>query len=553
MNLHKKIISSGLIGCIVFPIASVFALTNKEATLSIIDTLNTSIVTSISEKEKLLSDSANDLGNRYDVAIKALGFQSDEVETLTSIKKFNVPAFRQDVTQAYLTLKQDIFQDIKATQSSLASLHDEISLGYTDLSGTQKQLYDAKIADSKTQYSAFLSGSTASILNFTATFSGSIASNVNLVAQMMRDNSDYIRFIRDIRSGFSWIDGKKTNFLAKKDTLENQILPKIQGGFLAFTTNKKTFTDAIRKDLTGGLEKALVHDRLKRQETELRAYIEDIMSKWGEYLKQNFSQDDNLLYASKDAENIIISEKALRSRIYDENGNIRTLDMTGSSAMIADITKIDSNLTSNAAILDALIWLYGTGNTLSSLNDALINAYIKELTTYRADFTKLLEERLNTALLEEKNLSQTLSLLDSEEKILKHNLETVTSADFTETLVNDFIAKIEAFAKVNGQSDVWQKAQALKYHYMRVVAQKKIEDEKLVPYYGLRSPLDTEIAKLFASLEQKVGKTFFVNKLPIVLTKIDKLLSNTTLSPKKRYSLLVVQSNTLKYLEDAFK
>lgn len=177
---------------------------------------------------------------------------------------------------------------IKSTQTSLALLHDEVALGYTDLSSAQKQSYDAKVSDMQNSYSLFLTGSTSAIDDFTATFSGRIAPRMDLIKKMMNDNSKYILFIRDVRSGYAKIDEKKALLLSQKAVFEKDILPKIQGGFLAFTANKKIFTDSIRTDLTSGLEKALVQERLKKQETELRAYIEDIMSKWSEYLQKNF-------------------------------------------------------------------------------------------------------------------------------------------------------------------------------------------------------------------------------------------------------------------------
>lgn len=288
MHPFQKTISIILTGALLSSFSTSFALTNKEATLGSIDTLNTSIATSIALREKTLSDRANELGNRYDTTIKSLGFQSDEVEALTSIKTLGVPSFRQDIAQAYLGLKQDMLQNIKTTQTALTSLRDEVALGYADLSVAQKQSYDTKIADAQKNYATFLSGSTASIDTFTNTFSGRILSDTALVIKMMRDNGKYVSFIRDIRSGYSRIDEKKANLLSRKNMFEQEVLPKIQGGFLIFTANKKIFTDAIRKDLTSGLEKATAQERIKKQETELRAYIEDIMSKWNEHLTKNF-------------------------------------------------------------------------------------------------------------------------------------------------------------------------------------------------------------------------------------------------------------------------
>lgn len=227
--------------------------------------------------------------------------------------------------------------------------------------------------------------------------------------------------------------------------------------------------------------------------------------------------------------------------------------MSGSSLFIADITKLDSSLMNTNIVLASLINSYSTGNTLSSLNDKLITSYNKELLTYRADFTKLLEEKLNTALLEEKNHLQAMSLIDQEEQILKQNLATTASADFTEQLVKDFNTKIGALAKSDGSTHALQKSRMLTYRYLRAITKKKIDDATLVPYYSKRAALDTSLANLFISLENKSGKEVLLNKFPLISSKIDSLLQGTRLSLKNRYTLLVVQSNILKYLEDATK
>ena len=180
-----------------------FALTNKATVIASIDTLNTSITTSIADKEKTLSTRANELGNRYDTTIGSLGYQSSEVEALTSIQKLAVPSFRQDISKAFLDLKQNILQDIKTTQSELVRLHDEIALGYTSLSNAQKLSYDAKIADIQNKYTTFLSGSMSSIDTFTATFSGRVVSDTALVEKMMNENKPYILFIQDVRTGYT--------------------------------------------------------------------------------------------------------------------------------------------------------------------------------------------------------------------------------------------------------------------------------------------------------------------------------------------------------------
>ena len=155
-------------------------------------------------------------------------------------------------------------------------------------------------------------------------------------------------------------------------------------------------------------------------------------------------------------------------------------------------------------------------------------------------------------LLAEKNHSQTLVLLDQEEQILKQNLGTVMSADFTEQLINSFNTKILALAKTDGRSDTLKKGQMLMYRYNRIVTQKKIDSTTLIPYYGMRTSLDASLGNIFLSLENKVGKDVLLVKFPLISDKINTLLG-TNLSAKSRYTLLVVQSNILKYLEDATK
>ncbi|MDD2916745.1 MAG: hypothetical protein PHH70_02780, partial [Candidatus Gracilibacteria bacterium] len=293
-------------------------------------------------------------------------------------------------------------------------------------------------------------------------------------------------------------------------------------------------------------------ERLKKQETELRAYIEDIMNKWNEYLDKNFGQDEELIRITKDVENAIILEKSLHSRIYDSTGNIQSLDISGSGSLLADISKLDSQLWSVNSVLGGIMTAYSTGNTLSVLNDKLIAGYKTELLAYRANFTQLLETRLNNSLLEEKNHTQTLTLLDQEEKILKQNLETVVSVDFSEQLVNDFIAKISLIAKNDTGTDTLKKVRLLSYRYKKTVVQKKIDDTALAPYYQKRTSLDKSLSDIFTTLENKSGQAALLTRFPIVSDKVNTLLQ-TNLSPKNRYTLLVVQYNIFKYLEDASK
>lgn len=184
------------------------------------------------------------------------------------------------------------------------------------------------------------------------------------------------------------------------------------------------------------------------------------------------------------------------------------------------------------------------------MSDKLLSSYKAQLISYRSDFTTLLQNKLNTSLLEEKNHTQTLALLDQEEKILKQNLETTNSIDFTQQLVNDFINKITTLAQTDGAADTIKKAQMLSYRYRKVVVQKRIDDASLSPYYSKRIALDTTLSNLFITLENKSGRDALLVKFPIILDKINTLLG-TKLSLKNRYTLLVVQSNILKYLEDA--
>lgn len=121
-----------------------------------------------------------------------------------------------------------MFQEIKASQAELTGLRDEITLGYTDLSSAQKQAYDGKLANIQTVYAAFLTGSTSVANDFTNTFSGKIAPRTELVAKMMKENEKYVLFIRDIRSGYTRVDEKKTSLLKQKALFETNVLPKIQ-------------------------------------------------------------------------------------------------------------------------------------------------------------------------------------------------------------------------------------------------------------------------------------------------------------------------------------
>lgn len=548
MISYKKIASLFVLSFAIFSPITSFALSAKDSVVSSIDSLNTSIIGTIADREKTLANSAADLGNKYDTAIRALGFTSDEIEALTSIKKLNVPSFRQEVAQAYGTLKISMFQDIKKTQASLSALRDEVSLKYTDLSPAQKQIYDDKIASFQKEFTSFSGASILGQANFNTTLSLRIAPSVDLVSKMMRENSDYIRFIRDIRTEYAKIQTKKAYVLARKDVFDRDILPKIQGGFVVFTANKKIFTDAIRNDLVSGLEKALLQPRLKSREKELRAYVDSQMTKWNESINKSFSQDNDLVYVSRDVANMLATDKNLTARMYDDAGNIRDIDRSGS--LLSDMMTFDASIQS--ASLDGLIATYSTGNVLSSLLDGLNTSYRTNLLLYRNDLTKLLQDTLNTVSLEEKTHTQTLGLIDQEERILRQNLESVTSVEFANSLVQDFIKKINVLAQVDALNDNSRKIRALTYKYSRVVTQRNIEDASLSFYYAKRPTLDASLTRIFSSLEGQ-GKDVAIKRLTSVLTRIDTLFATKNFSPKNKYTLLVVQSNILKYLEDANK
>lgn len=252
-------------------------------------------------------------------------------------------------------------------------------------------------------------------------------------------------------------------------------------------------------------------------------------------------------------ENLLLLEKTLHQNIYDATGNIRSLEMSGSTVLLDDISKMETKIVNFHSGLVSLIASYGTGNVLSSLNDNLIASYKTELVRYRADLTKFLEEKLNSLLLEEKNYLQTLSLLDQEERILKQSLEIAVSLDFMERLVNEFHTKITALAESNGQEGAMKKARMLTNRYLHTITQKKIGDAIFARYYGRRTALDASLTNIFDSLEKKHETNALLAKLSTVSKKIDVLLAEKNLSTKNRYTLLVVQSNIFKYLEDAAK
>ena len=75
-------------------------------------------------------------------------------------------------------------------------------------------------------------------------------------------------------------------------------------------------------------------------------------------------------------------------------------------------------------------------------------------------------------------------------------------------------AKINNLSKTDEQFDTIKKVHTLKNRYMRIVVQKKIDNEAFVPYYGIRNSLDTSLAQIFVSLENKVGQATSHSQIP---------------------------------------
>lgn len=553
MHPLKKILSVAIVAQFCF-VSAASALTNKEAFLSSLDTLSASVTTSIASQEKSLSDRASGLGSQYDSGILSLGYSLAEVDALTRIPRLSAPNFRQEVSAAYALQKKAIFDNIHTTQTNLSALRDEVSLGYTDLTAAQKQSYDAKLQTFQGQYNSFLTGSTASLDAFSTSFSGRLATVLSSISTMMSSNIDYIRFIASVRQEMASLDIAKANFLSGSTAFETNILPKLQGDISAFAADKKTFTTSIRSNLEDGLTKALQKDRLKAQETNLRAYLEDIMSKWNEYLATSFSQDSTILTQSLENKNLLTVDSALRAGVYDDNGNIRSLDMSGSTVLITNIRKLSSDFSSAAGSVTLLSTTYGSGNTLASVRSDLNAQYRKKLMEYQTLLGTYLTDRLNTALLSEQNHAKNLKLIDAAEALLQKNLESATSAEFAGTLVQAFRAKLDSIALSDGNAlDTTAKIRVLKYRYDRIVTQKQIEQSPLMAYFPLRGALDTTFGSFLPTFAAKFSTDVARARLEIVSTKIDTLLASKTLATKQDYQLLVLRVNILKYLEENLK
>ncbi len=535
---------------------NVFALKSKENLINDINTLNTSISKNISEKETLLTQKAYELSALYDKTLTDLNINPDDVDILLKANKINVYNFRQEIADQFLKIKQWIFSDIKSWLNDLSLLKDEISIWYSEISPAQKIIFDNKIKDINNKYLIFLSGSTNTINNFYNSFSWKIQEVSLNVKKWISDNIDYISFIQNIKNKYQQIENNISSLNTLIWTIENEILLNLQNNVVLLKTNKIKYTTEIKENLVKWINQIISKNpNLKQFESKLMTYIDNLMIEWQQYLDANFLDDEELFLSLMKAKNIINSEKELRLKIYDSLWNIRFSELSQTGTLLNNVNTLWKDLENSNIALKKLVTIYWAweiiANRSSILNTALLNASKEKYVSYQDKITNYIKSLIETESLEKKVLSQSLALLDLEEKILKWSLNDSMKYNAIDLLVNNFNLKIDNLIKKETNSIIIKKAKILKYKYAELVIRKKIEEDfNTLAFNNLQTKLNKNADNAFLKFRNKLGNDVFFNKLENALIKIDKLISKPNLSNKKQFTFLILKTIILKNLQD---
>ncbi len=557
MMKTKKIISALVLSVFFFHnILNVFALTNKETLVNNIDILKTNISKDISIKEALLTQKAYDLSNLYDKKIKELNINPDDVDILLKANKINILNFRQEIQDQFISLKQSLFSDIKNNLNNLTSLKDEVSIWYSEISFAQKTAFDEKIKQINANYTLFLSGSTENINNFYNVFSLKIDGIIAGIQKWISENLAYISFIQNIKSKYQKIESNLLSINKLVWIIEKDVLQKLQNNIVFLKNDKNKYTQALNTDLNDWIKKALEkNSKLKKYESSLKNFVDNLMQKWQQYLDVNFSDDENLFLVLMKAKNIINSEKDLRLQIYDSTWNIRFLELSETWTLMIKIDSLSKDLEDSNLNLNKLIALYWTGNVANDrstkLKTDLYNTYKEKYALYQDEVIKYMQTCITNDSLEEKALSQSLKMLDLEEEVFKWSIDDSMKFNILDLLVNNFNIKIDNLIKNETNDKVIKKAKSLKYKYENLLV-KKLLEEDFGPNFdkNLETKLRNDLNKILQSIKEKLENDSFYQKLEKVLWKIDKILIKSDINKKKQFMIFIIKSTILENLQN---
>lgn len=524
--------------------------TNKDALLSDISTLETNLNNLKTNRVKELETKVSDLTTKYDQMFTSLWYDAKVVSYLVSLWKVT-SNFKADLVADLSTLKNEINTKANTELSSLSTIKDNVNYKYTTISNSEKTVISASINAVKTNYESLDSTIASKITQLNSKYSTNLDSYKSTLKSAFDSNQSSITTIKAFDSKYEVLYWLKTEFDAKYE-----IFKKI---YLSSSWDLKDYSTTKQQDYVNSLKKELEKLRdwnfeankgLKNYESDINRFIEILLENFKNSLSLSMTDSYWAIFSDDDVTSLQTRFSTLKNKLYDTDWNIKATVLLSDSWATDEVNYLTTSYTTINTSIKDLIWTDTTSTiTLNNIKVRLENQIVKfynaNYESYRQDLLEKLQEKLNLAALETKNILLASDTVDLKFSMLNDKISKSNDLTYINEQISTFKKDVEKYTLLWSDT-LTKKVKKLWYNLDVFVIWKQLSNSKYSKYTSLSTTYDTQVKAILVKLKSAYPDAY-VKKLETIVSKIDAI-STQKISTKNSFILLTIKKSILNWL-----
>lgn len=524
--------------------------TNKDALLSDISTLETNLNNLKTNRVKELETKVSDLTTKYDQMFTSLWYDAKVVSYLVSLWKVT-SNFKADLVADLSTLKNEINTKANTELSSLSTIKDNVNYKYTTISNSEKTVISASINAVKTNYESLDSTIASKITQLNSKYSTNLDSYKSTLKSAFDSNQSSITTIKAFDSKYEVLYWLKTEFDAKYE-----IFKKI---YLSSSWDLKDYSTTKQQDYVNSLKKELEKLRdwnfeankgLKNYESDINRFIEILLENFKNSLSLSMTDSYWAIFSDDDVTSLQTRFSTLKNKLYDTDWNIKATVLLSDSWATDEVNYLTTSYTTINTSIKDLIWTDTTSTiTLNNIKVRLENQIVKfynaNYESYRQDLLEKLQEKLNLAALETKNILLASDTVDLKFSMLNDKISKSADITYINEQISTFKKDVEKYTLLWSDT-LTKKVKKLWYNLDVFVIWKQLSNSKYSKYTSLSTTYDTQVKAILVKLKSAYPDAY-VKKLETIVSKIDAI-STQKISTKNSFILLTIKKSILNWL-----
>lgn len=524
--------------------------TNKDALLSDISTLETNLNNLKTNRVKELETKVSDLTTKYDQMFTSLWYDAKVVSYLVSLWKVT-SNFKADLVADLSTLKNEINTKANTELSSLSTIKDNVNYKYTTISNSEKTVISASINAVKTNYESLDSTIASKITQLNSKYSTNLDSYKSTLKSAFDSNQSSITTIKAFDSKYEVLYWLKTEFDSKYE-----IFKKI---YLSSSWDLKDYSTTKQQDYVNSLKKELEKLRdwnfeankgLKNYESDINRFIEILLENFKNSLSLSMTDSYWAIFSDDDVTSLQTRFSTLKNKLYDTDWNIKATVLLSDSWATDEVNYLTTSYTTINTSIKDLIWTDTTSTiTLNNIKVRLENQIVKfynaNYESYRQDLLEKLQEKLNLAALETKNILLASDTVDLKFSMLNDKISKSADITYINEQISTFKKDVEKYTLLWSDT-LTKKVKKLWYNLDVFVIWKQLSNSKYSKYTSLSTTYDTQVKAILVKLKSAYPDAY-VKKLETIVSKIDAI-STQKISTKNSFILLTIKKSILNWL-----